>query len=68
LLRVPGADLDWSAELHTPILEALRSRDADAVVDALRHHFDEVRNNMADRWPDDEPTGIVNLPRSRRKA
>lgn len=51
----PGADLDWSAELHAPILAALERRDAEAVVAALEHHFDEVRDAMARRWPDDAP-------------
>lgn len=50
----PGADLPWSAELHTPILDALERRDTDAVVAALQAHFDEVREAMARRWPADE--------------
>lgn len=49
----PGADLHWSAELHAPILAALERRDVDAVVAALEHHFDEVRDAMARRWPED---------------
>ncbi|HEX6399850.1 MAG TPA: GntR family transcriptional regulator [Actinomycetota bacterium] len=51
-LAVPGADPQWSADLHGPILDALRSRDVNAVVASLEHHFDEVRANMARRWPD----------------
>lgn len=65
-LAVPGADLAWSADLHGPILDALRGGDADAVVEALRRHFDEVRDDMAGRLPDDAPTDVVNLPRNRR--
>jgi len=53
-LVVPGADPRWSADLHVPILAALRRRDADAVVAALEHHFEEVSANMADRLPDDD--------------
>ena len=53
-LVVPGADPQWSADLHVPILAALRRRDADAVVAALEHHFEEVSANMADRLPDDD--------------
>jgi len=34
-LVVPGADPQWSADLHTPILHALLARDTDAVVAAL---------------------------------
>ena len=52
----PGADLHWSAELHAPILEALRARDTEATVGALAEHFDEVRDAMARRWPEDAPT------------
>jgi len=54
-LIVPGADPQWSADLHVPILAALRRRDVEGVVDALERHFDEVRANMADRLPDDAP-------------
>jgi DNA-binding GntR family transcriptional regulator len=48
-LVVPGADPQWSADLHTPVLAALRGRDVDAVVVALEHHFNEVSENMANR-------------------
>jgi DNA-binding GntR family transcriptional regulator len=56
-LVVPGADPQWSADLHTPILTALRDRDAEAVVAALDHHFAEVTANMARRLP--EPEGAA---------
>jgi DNA-binding GntR family transcriptional regulator len=67
-LVVPGADPRWSADLHGPVLAALRQRDVEAVVDALRWHFDEVSENMARRWPEDEPTEVVELARSRRNT
>jgi DNA-binding GntR family transcriptional regulator len=51
-LIAPGADLAWSAELHAPILVALRARDTDAVVTALERHFAEVSANMAVRLAD----------------
>ena len=54
-LVVPGADPHWSADLHAPILDALRRRDTGAVVTALGRHFDEVSEHMARRWPDDRP-------------
>ena len=54
-LVVPGADPQWSADLHAPILEAIERRDTEAVVRAIQQHFDEVSDNMARRWPDDEP-------------
>lgn len=69
-LIVPGADAQWSADLHGPILAALQARDVDTVVAALQHHFDEVRDNMARRWPEDEPESPVPAPaeRPRRRA
>jgi DNA-binding GntR family transcriptional regulator len=67
-LVVPGADPHWSAELHAPIVAALERRDPEAVVDALARHFDEVSENMAGRWPDDDASGLVDLPRRRRPA
>jgi DNA-binding GntR family transcriptional regulator len=48
-LVMPGADPQWSAGLHTPILDALRRRDADAVVRAVEGHFTEVSQVLADR-------------------
>lgn len=66
-LVVPGADPQWSADLHAPILAALEQHDTDAVVAALGRHFDEVRDNMARRWPDDE-VGIERPTQRRRKA
>jgi len=53
-LVVPGADPQWSADLHVPILAALRRRDVQAVVAALERHFEEVSANMADRLRDDD--------------
>jgi DNA-binding GntR family transcriptional regulator len=53
-LVVPGADPTWSAALHEPIQAAIERRDTEAVVAALSQHFDEVRDNMARRWPDDD--------------
>lgn len=51
-LVVPGADPEWSAHLHTPILEALRRRDVEGVAQALEAHFVEASENMARRWPE----------------
>ncbi len=53
-LIVPGADPEWSAHLHTPILEALGRRDVEDVVRAIGSHFDRARENMARRWPETE--------------
>ena len=54
-LFVPGADPAWSAHLHAPILEALRRRDVESVVDALADHFREAGENMARRWSEADP-------------
>ena len=61
-LVVPGADPRWSAHLHEPVLAALRKRDAEAVVEALRRHFDEVSENMARRWPEAGIADVIDLP------
>jgi DNA-binding GntR family transcriptional regulator len=67
-LIVPGADPRWSADLHAPILAAIARRDSEAVVDALAQHFDEVRENMARRWPEDEQPEVAKRPSSRGTA
>jgi DNA-binding GntR family transcriptional regulator len=48
-LVVPGADPSWSADLHLPVLAAIRQRDAEGVAAALEEHFAEVSANMARR-------------------
>lgn len=48
-LVVPGADPQWSADLHLPILSAIRAGDPEAVAVALEEHFAEVSANMARR-------------------
>jgi DNA-binding GntR family transcriptional regulator len=58
-LVVPGADPQWSADLHVPILDALRRRDVDGVVAALERHFAEVSANMAERLPEDPVDGAA---------
>jgi DNA-binding GntR family transcriptional regulator len=68
-LAVPGADPQWSADLHAPIMAAIERRDAEAVVRALERHFEEVSENMARRWPDDEERpGVAGTPRTERNA
>ena len=48
-LVVPGADTKWAADLHMPVLDALRDRDADAAAAAIEGHFRHVSDNMASR-------------------
>lgn len=51
-LVAPGADAHWTADLHPAILRALRTRDVEQVVAALRDHFDEAGMHLADSWLD----------------
>lgn len=55
-LAVPGADPQWAADLHAPILSALRREDPEAAVAALEEHFLAAGTNLAERWPRDEIT------------
>jgi len=43
----PNSDPQWTCGLHDPILEGIRRRDADAVVQAIEAHFDQVRDRLA---------------------
>lgn len=49
-LVAPGADAQWTADLHPAIIDGLRARDADAVEAALRHHFVEASDHLAAGW------------------
>jgi DNA-binding GntR family transcriptional regulator len=49
-LVAPGADAHWTADLHLAVLAALRTRDPEQVVAALRDHFDEAGMHLADSW------------------
>ncbi len=40
----------WTTHLHRSVLDSLRARDADAVQDALRHHFDEAAGMLRAGW------------------
>jgi DNA-binding GntR family transcriptional regulator len=50
-LAGPGSDPQWSADLHDPMLDAVRGRDAEALVVAIERHFDEVRTWLAGHLP-----------------
>ena len=52
----PGADAQWSADLHPGIMRAVRARDPEAVEGALRHHFAEASEHLAAGWRGD-PAG-----------
>lgn len=45
----PNSDPQWSADLHNPMLRAIRQRDTDHLVRAIEGHFDEVRTWLGRR-------------------
>jgi DNA-binding GntR family transcriptional regulator len=51
-LVAPGADTHWTAGLHPSIVVALRTRDPELVVAALRGHFEQARAHLAEGWQD----------------
>ena len=61
-LVAPGADVHWTADLHTSILEALRDRDPERVVATLRGHFDEVSARLAEEWGTSAPDSAHAVP------
>jgi DNA-binding GntR family transcriptional regulator len=67
-LLAPGADAQWTANLHLGILVALRERDPDQVVAALRRHFDEAGAKLGQSWTDGEEgsTARIEAPPTRR--
>lgn len=56
-LIAPGADPQWTADLHPPILHGLRTRDADTVEAALRQHFDQASDHLIAGWQGADPAG-----------
>ena len=52
---IPGVDVHWTAALHWPILDALRSRDTGQVVHALRQHFEKAGSKINAGWSDEDP-------------
>ena len=61
-LIAPGTDAQWIADLHLPILDALRRRDADELVRALRQHFFDVAARLGEEWVDAEPEPVGAQP------
>ena len=57
-IAVPGSDRHLIAERHAPVLDALRAHDADRADAAIRHHFADTREMLADLWSDQsDPAG-----------
>lgn len=58
-LVVPGADAAWTADLHTPIIDALRRRDPELVVAALHRHFRDASLRLEQSWLDETANGTL---------
>lgn len=52
----PGADRHRIADLHQPILDALRVRDERRAADALNHHYTAAGAMLANLWAGDDPS------------
>jgi DNA-binding GntR family transcriptional regulator len=55
-LVVPGVNPRHIADLHVPILMALRSRDPEMAAAAYRVHFESAGNMFSDTWVDELPS------------
>lgn len=49
-LLAPGIDRHRIADLHQPVLDALRKRDPGLVTTTLEHHYAEAGSMMSGRW------------------
>jgi DNA-binding GntR family transcriptional regulator len=58
-LVVPGVDRFRIAEMHAPILEALRRRDRECAEAAIRRHFDEAGEIFEAHWSDPDPAPVA---------
>jgi DNA-binding GntR family transcriptional regulator len=56
---IPGADQARIADLHVPILTALRGRDPLLASDALRRHFEDVGGMLGSLWQDTDPSSTA---------
>jgi len=56
-MAVPGGDPMLMAELHRPILDAVRTGDGARAEAAIRQHFVTARRSLADRWVE-RPTPV----------
>lgn len=54
-LVIPGSDVQWTADIHAPILSALRARDTELVVRALQQHFADVSARLGAEWSESDP-------------
>ncbi len=72
---VPGVDRRRIADLHTPVLDALRLRDPDVAAAVLHDHFADTAAMLASLWaapapplPGDVAPGAPSVSPARRRA
>jgi DNA-binding GntR family transcriptional regulator len=53
-MTIPGADRHRIADLHPPVLAALRQRNPDAAGDAVCRHFADAAGMLGDLWTDQD--------------
>lgn len=63
-LVVPGADWRGVANLHLPVLDALRRGNPDQAVDALQRHFVDAGSMLGRLWADAASPGAPHQPDS----
>ena len=61
-LVAPGADRHRIADLHQPVLDALRARDDAGAANALDHHYTAVGIMLASLWADERPPTAAPQP------
>lgn len=61
-LGIPGADRYRIADLHQPVLDALRRRDSEQASDALHRHFIDAGLMLRGLWADPEPPTVIEPP------
>ncbi len=61
-IAVPGADRHRIADLHPPVLAALRKRDPKLAAEALHRHFASAGAMLGELWRDPEPLPAVPAP------
>lgn len=67
-LVVPGTDLRRIADLHQPILDALRRRDPELASEALHRHFVDAGSMLGRLWASLEPPVVEQQPGGARRA
>ena len=67
-IAVPGADRHRIADLHQPLLDALRSGDAERTAEAIHRHFADAGAMLGRLWLDHAPGGGPSTDGPRRRS